>query len=151
SYRWFMENQVRGVMMVLALAGAVVVGNDFRLGGLAFYLTKPLSRWHYVAGKCLAVALFINLMTTLPALVLFVQYGMLNTYDYLWDNWRLALGIVAYGLLLTVFLSLFLVAVASLLRRTVPLLMAWTTVFVFLRQLAWAMVRVGNLDVHWRL
>ena len=51
-------------MIVLALAGAVLVGNDFRFGSLPFYLSKPLGRWHYVLGKCLAVAVFVNLMTT---------------------------------------------------------------------------------------
>ena len=42
-------------MIVLALAGSVLVGNDFRFGSLPFYLSKPLGRWHYVLGKCLAV------------------------------------------------------------------------------------------------
>ena len=59
-------------MIVLALAGAVLVGNDFRWGGLPFYLSKPLTRWHYLLGKCLAVAVFVNLMTTVPALVLYL-------------------------------------------------------------------------------
>ena len=108
------------VMILLALAGSILVGNDFHFGSLPFYLSKPLSRWHYVAGKCLAVAVFVNLMTTVPALVLFVQYGLLDSWDYfLRDGWVLArmnwgdsqvsvrtpnpllLGIIAYGLSLT--------------------------------------------------
>ena len=31
------------VMIVLALAGSVLIGNDFRFGSLPFYLSKPLS------------------------------------------------------------------------------------------------------------
>src|SRR5207249_3049776 len=65
------------VMVVLALAGAILVGNDLRFGSLPFYLSKPLSAGHYLVGKCLAIAVFVNLMTTLPALLLFVQYGLL--------------------------------------------------------------------------
>ena len=53
-------------MIVLALAGAVLVGNDFHHGSLPFYLSKPIGRWHYVLGKCLAAGLFVNLLTTLP-------------------------------------------------------------------------------------
>src|SRR5581483_7529665 len=86
--------------------------------------------------KCGAVALLVNLMTTLPALVLYVQYGLLESWDYFAESWRLFLGILGYGLLLTVCLSLTLVATASWLRRTVPMIMAWTTLFFFFRLLS---------------
>jgi ABC-type transport system involved in multi-copper enzyme maturation permease subunit len=151
TYRTFIWWQGHMVMVVLALAGAVLVGNDFRFGSLPFYLSKPLDRRHYVLGKCLAVAVFVNLMTTLPAVVLFVQYGLLTSYDYFLDRWHLLAGILGYGLLLTVCLSVLLVATASWLRRTVPLIMAWTTLFVFLRFLVAALVDGLHYDARWRL
>src|SRR5438105_232364 len=98
TYRYFMWYQGYIVMVVLALAGAILVGNDFHFGSLPFYLSKPLSRWHYVFGKCAAVALFVNLMTTVPALILFVQYGFLDTLDYFWHSRNLLFGILGYGL-----------------------------------------------------
>jgi ABC-type transport system involved in multi-copper enzyme maturation permease subunit len=151
SYRTFMALQGHIVMVVLALAGSVLVGNDVQHGSLPFYLSKPVSSWHYLLGKMLAVGVFVNLMTTLPALVLFVQYGLLESWDYFADNWQLAAGILGYGLVITVSLSLLLVATASWLRRTVPLVMTWTTVFVFLRLLSRAMVEELHYDARWRL
>ena len=56
TYRNFIHYQGYMVMIVLALAGSVLVGNDFRYGSLPFYLSKPLRRWHYLLGKGLAVA-----------------------------------------------------------------------------------------------
>jgi ABC-type transport system involved in multi-copper enzyme maturation permease subunit len=143
NYFWY---QGYMVMIVLALAGSILIGNDIHYGSLPFYLSKPLSRWQYLLGKCLAVGVFINMMTTLPALVLFMQWGML-------DSWRFQYlgGIFAYGLLLTVFLSLALTATAAWLRRTVPMLMAWATVFLFFRLLAAALVDGLFFDRHWRL
>jgi hypothetical protein len=143
NYFWW---QGYMVMIVLALAGSILLGNDIHYGSLPFYLSKPLSRWHYLLGKCLAVGVFVNMMTTLPALVLFVQWGML-------DSWRFQYlgGIVAYGLLMTVFLSLMLTATAAWLRRTVPMLMAWATLFLFFRLLASALVDGLGYDRHWRL
>src|SRR5262249_33880642 len=114
------------VAVVLALAGSLVVGNDIQHGSLPFYLSKPLSRWHYLAGKALALGVFINLMTTLPALVLFVQYGLLTEWSFFWEYLSLAGGIVAYGLVLTAALSLLLLATATWLRKTVPMIMVWT-------------------------
>jgi hypothetical protein len=153
-------------MVVLAMAGSILVGNDIHHGSLPFYLSKPLSSWHYLLGKGLAVGVFINLMTTLPALVLFVQYGLLDSWDYFIDGgWRLGIepvavwvplnplvpGIIGYGLVITVCLSLMLVATASWLRRTVPMIMAWTTLFFFCRLLATALVEALHYDPRWRL
>jgi ABC-2 type transport system permease protein len=138
------------VMIVLALAGAVLVGNDFRFGSLPFFLSKPLGRWHYVLGKCLAVAIFVNAMTTLLALILWIEYGLLDSWGYFAQTWRLALGIVGYGVLMTVVLCLMLVATASWLRKTVPMIMVWTTVFVFARGLGEILVRVSD-NPRWRL
>jgi ABC-type transport system involved in multi-copper enzyme maturation permease subunit len=151
NYRDFFNYQGYMVMIVLALAGTIIVGNDFQFGSLPFYLSKPLSPWHYLLGKCLAVAVFVNMVTTLPALVLFFQYRALYDWEFLPSELRLLFGIIGYGLTLTVFLSLMLVAIASWLRQTVPLIMAWTTLFLFLRLLATSLVTGLDWNINWRL
>jgi ABC-2 type transport system permease protein len=140
------------VMIVLALAGSILVGNDFRFGSLPFYLSKPLGRWHYVLGKCLAVAVFVNLMTTVFALALWVEYGLLDDdWSYFGTTGNIAVGILGYGAVLTVFLSLLLVATASWLRRTVPMVMVWTALFVFARGIREMFERVAPEAPGWRL
>ncbi len=151
TYRNFFWYQGYTVMIILALAGSILVGNDFHFGSLPFYLSKPLGRWHYVAGKCLAVAVFINLMTTLPALILFVQFGLLDSWAYFVHGGWLLLGIVGYGLLLTACLSIMLVGAATWLRQTVPLIMLWATLFFFFRLLAAALVDGFHYHPRWRL
>jgi len=151
TYRNYFWYQGYMVMVLLAMAGTLLVGNDFHHGSLPFYLSKPLTAWQYLLGKCLAVGVFVNMMTTLPAVVLFAQYRTL----YGWGDWgeelRLLAGILGYGLVLTVFFSLMLVAAACWLRRTVPLIMAWTTLFLFLRLLAVSLVDGFRYDASWRL
>ncbi len=152
SYRIFFGFQGYMVMIVLALAGAILIGNDLRFGSLPFYLSKPLSRLHYLGGKALAVAVFVNLMTTLPAFLLYVQYSLLEDREnYFLNKWYLLLGILAYGCVLTVTLSLILLAAAVWVKRTVPMIMVWTTLFFFCRLLANALVEVLQLDPRWRL
>jgi ABC-type transport system involved in multi-copper enzyme maturation permease subunit len=154
TYQVFMEYQGYMVMIVLALAGSVLIGNDLRYGSLPFYLSKPLSRRHYLLGKAIAVGVFINLMTTLPAVILFVQFGLLDSWSYFVDydkSGHLLVGILGYGAVLTVCLSLLLLASAMWLRRTVPLIMMWTTLFLFCRLLARALVMGLRFDRHWRL
>jgi hypothetical protein len=158
-YRNFFWWQGYMVMVVLALAGSVLMGNDFQFGSLPFYLSKPVNRWHYLLGKFVAVGVFVNLMTTLPAIALFIQFGLLDSWDYFFEGGRvlarlstadyvlslrlpnpLFFGILGYGLVLTVTMSVILLATASWLQRTVPLIMVWTTLFFFFRLLAAALV-----------
>jgi hypothetical protein len=151
TFRNFFSFEAYNVMVVLALAGAVLIGNDLRFGSLPFYLSKPISRWDYLAGKSVAVAVLINLFTTLPAVGLWVQFGMLEDWDYFVKNAHLLVGVLGYGLVLTVSLTALLLATATWLRKTVPLIMTWTTLFFFCRLLANALVDGLHLDARWRL
>lgn len=149
NFIWF-EGYI--TMIVLALAGAILVGNDFHHGSLPFYLSKPIGRRHYVLGKMLGIGGFVNLLTTLPALALFIEAGLLYDWQtYYWDQRLLLLGILAYGLLLTTVLSLLLVATAVWVRRTVPLIMIWSGLFVLCRTVAGFLVEVQNFSPLWRL
>ena len=148
NFLWF-EGYI--VVVILAFVGSVLIGNDFHHGSLPFYLSKPISRWHYVAGKCLAIGIFVNLMTTIPALVLFVEYGFIDTWDYYVDNLQLLGGILAYGLVLTVTLSLLLMATSTWLRRTIPMIMIWITIFILGRLMQRWLVDGLHMPEHWRL
>lgn len=140
------------VMIVLALAGAVLVGNDFAHGSLPFYLAKPIGRRHYLLGKFLAVGLFLNLVTTVPALLLYLQAGLLYDWQtYYLDHVRELLGILGYGAALTVTLGLLLLATAVWVRQTAPLVMVWTGLFVLTKSLAALLVDVASLDARWKL
>jgi len=149
NFLWF-EGYV--AMIVLAFAGSVLVGNDFHHRSLAFYLAKPIGKRHYLLGKILGIAAFVNLLTTLPAIVLFFQAGLLYDWKtYYFDNANLLLGILGYGAILTVVLSLVLVTTAVLAKRTVPLVMIWTGLFVLCRALGGFLAETQRLGENWRL
>jgi ABC-type transport system involved in multi-copper enzyme maturation permease subunit len=149
NFIWF-EGYI--VTIILALAGSVLVGNDFHHGSLPYYLSKPIGRRHYVLGKVLAVGLVINLITTLPAIILYLQAGLLYDWRvYYVDHVRQLVGILGYGLTLTATLGLLLVATAVWVRRTVPMVMVWTGLFVLLRAVAGWLVDGVKLDARWRL
>jgi ABC-2 type transport system permease protein len=149
NFIWF-EGYV--VIILLALAGSLIVGNDFHRGSVGFYLSKPIARWHYVLGKCLALGFFINLATTIPALVLWIQAGLLYDWQtYYLDHASLLLGILGYGLVLSVTLSLMVMATAVWLRQTVPMSMVWMGVFALLRLLAGWLVDGLGVNPRWRL
>lgn len=151
TYRDFMYAQSTVTMLLLAFAGSMLIGDDMRRGGLTFYLCRRIDRWHYVVGKLLSIGLLVSLTTTVPALILFVQYGLLtDSTEYFRDNVSILRGILGYGLILAVTLSLLLFALSSWLQKTVPLVMSWACLFVLVPALASLLRRVFD-DRNWLL
>jgi ABC-type transport system involved in multi-copper enzyme maturation permease subunit len=151
TYRDFMFAQGTVTMLMLAFAGEVLVGGDYDQGGLTFYLSRRLGRGHYVAGKLLAIGAIVVLTTMLPALVLYAEYGLLtDSLAYFREHWRILVGIVGYGAVMAISLSLLLFALASWLNKTVPLVMSWSCVFVLLPALG-EILRHTFDDRRWRL
>ena len=129
----FMVAQGTVTMILLAFAGSVLAGNDHSRGGLIFYLSRRINVVHYAAGKLLAIGLIISLTTTLPALVLFIEYGLLgDTGTYFGEKYPIFFGILGYGALLSVAVGLLLFALVSWMPKPVPLVMLWGGLFVFL-------------------
>jgi len=133
AFHFFMTRQEVVTMLLLAFAGSMLIGSDYQQSGLTFYLSRRLGRRHYVLGKLLAIECIVLLITTLPALILYLEYGLLSrSMEYFQENWRILLGILGYGLTMAVVLSTLLCAVAAWVPRAVPLVMTWSCIFVLL-------------------
>jgi hypothetical protein len=151
TYRDFMFAQGTVTMLLLAFAGALLVGDDLQHGGVLFYLSRRLGKWHYVFGKLLSIGLLVSMTTTIPALILYCEYGLLmNSISYFQENLGILRGILGYGLVMAVTLSLLLFALTSWLRDTVPVVMSWACIFVLLPALGQLLSRVYD-DRYWQL
>ena len=151
GYIRFMEGQQIIVMILLAFSGSLLVGADFRLRTLPFYLSRRIDRRHYIIGKLLAVSSVIALLTVLPALLLFLEYGMFTASTQYWiDNWQIPLAVLAFGLVLCVVNSILLVTLSAYLQRIVPITITWATIFLLLGVLA-GFLRRSTENETWRL
>jgi ABC-2 type transport system permease protein len=146
-----MEGQQIIVMILLAFSGSLLVGADFRLRALPFYLARRIDRQHYIVGKLLAVSAVIVLLTVLPALMLFIEYGMFTASTQYWiDNWQIPVSVLAFGLVLCVVNSILLVTLSAYLQRIVPITITWATIFILLGVLAGYLRRATDNET-WRL
>ncbi|HEX7447722.1 MAG TPA: hypothetical protein VF306_09270 [Pirellulales bacterium] len=134
AYIMFMEGQSLVVALLLAFSGSLLVGSDFRENALAFYLSRRIERRHYIAGKLLAVAALVLLLTALPALLLFFEYGMFtSSLDYWRSQWRVPVAVLFYGAVLASVLSVLLVTLSAYLQRMAPIAITWASLFIMLR------------------
>jgi ABC-type transport system involved in multi-copper enzyme maturation permease subunit len=151
GYIGFIEGQNVIVMILLAFSGSMLVGSDFRLKTLPFYLSRRIDRRHYIIGKLLAVSSVIMILTVLPALLLFFEYGMFTaSFDYWIDNWRVPVSVLAFGAVICVVNSILLVTISAYLQRIVPITITWASLFLLLGRLAGYLHRETE-SPYWRL
>ena len=151
GYTKFMEQQGLVVMLLLAFSGSLLVGSDFRQQALPFYLSRRIDRRHYIAGKILATSVLVLMVTTAPALVLFIEFGMFTSSTAYWvDHWTVLPAIAAYGLLLSVVLSLVLVTLSAYLQRMAPIAVLWCSLLLLPNRIS-VMIEDTTGQGLWRL
>lgn len=97
--------------------GPSLVSPDLVNGALPLYFSRPLSRWQYVAGKLLVLALLISAITWAPLLLVFVLQASLEEGSWVFANAGIAGAVVAASLLLVFLLSLVSMALSTWVRN----------------------------------
>ena len=75
TFREFLEQQDFFVFIVTIYVGAGLIANDRRANALQIYLSKPLMRTEYIAGKAAVLFAFLLLVTWVPAILLLLHPG----------------------------------------------------------------------------
>jgi ABC-2 type transport system permease protein len=151
GYLRFMERQSIAVIILLAFSGSLVVGSDYRQKALTFYLSRRIDRWHYVAGKLLGVSMAVSALTVVPALVLFVQYGLFtSSFDYWLEFWWIVPAILGYGVVLCLVLGLVVITLSAYLERTAPIAITCFSLFLMLSLIV-SQLRERTGSIYWGL
>src|SRR5690349_11060886 len=87
TFRDFLEYQGFVVFVITVYVGAGLIANDRRANALQIYLSKPLMRTEYIAGKLAVLFVFLVMVTLVPALMLLlVQVILSGSFDFLQKN-----------------------------------------------------------------
>ncbi len=100
--RWFFEflrvESWLGFLMT-AWAAPGMLSKDFANYGIQLYLSRPLSRAEYLAGKISVLATLLSFITWVPALILFAVQAELEGNGWGWQNLWLTGSIVIASVL----------------------------------------------------
>ncbi len=115
TFRQFLEMQELFVLIVTVYVGSGLIANDRRSNALQIYLSKPLSRAEYVAGKLGILLFFLLMVTLLPAMaLLFVQMMFSGSLTFVRENLFLIPAITLYALVEVLLASFTMLALSSL-------------------------------------
>jgi len=102
-------------LFLTAWIGPAMVSPDLTNGALPLFLSRPISRAEYVAGKLLVLGMVLSAVTWAPLLLLFGIQAQL-AQGWLWPNLYIVPGLIAGGLLWIAVLALLALAVSAWVR-----------------------------------
>jgi ABC-type transport system involved in multi-copper enzyme maturation permease subunit len=115
TFRDFLKQQDLFVFFLTIYAGAGLIANDRRANALQIYLSKPLLRTEYIAGKATVLFFFLMLITWVPALLLLlIQVMFAGSFTFLNKNLFLFPAITVASLLQGLLVTFTMLALSSL-------------------------------------
>jgi ABC-type transport system involved in multi-copper enzyme maturation permease subunit len=115
TFRQFLEQQGVFTFFITIFTGAGLIANDLRANALQIYLSKPMGRFEYIAGKFAVLAFFLLLVTWLPAtMLLIIQIVFAGNLVFLKANLFLLPAILVATCSETIVLCLVMLALSSL-------------------------------------
>ncbi len=132
TFREFLDQQGIFVFFVTIYVGAGLIANDRRANALQLYLSKPLTRAEYIAGKLAILFLFLMFVTWAPAIgLLIVEVLFAGSFTFIRQNIFLLPAITLFSLLQVLLASATMLALSSMSKssRFVGIMYAGLMVF----------------------
>jgi len=150
-FRDFLEQQDFFVFIMTIYVGAGLIANDRRANALQIYLSKPLLRAEYIAGKAAVLFTFLMLVTWLPAiLLLFLQVMFKGSFEFLRLNLFLFPAITAASLLQALLATFTMLALSSLSKSSRYVGILYAGIIFFTAAIYGAMVAItGGTSLSW--
>jgi ABC-type transport system involved in multi-copper enzyme maturation permease subunit len=115
TFRQFLEQQDFFVFIITIYVGAGLIANDRRANALQIYLSKPLMRSEYIAGKLAVLFGFLLLVTFVPAMLLLMLKVIFDgNFTFLKNNLFLLPAITTASLLQVSLAAFTMLALSSL-------------------------------------
>jgi len=110
--------------------GSSLIARDLKYNALLLYFSRAITRADYLAGKFLALVLFLLFVTFVPGLLLFVgSLGMGTETMGVADRIRDLLGILLQSLVFVVPMASAVLAFSSITKRPYLAAILWSAVF----------------------
>jgi ABC-type transport system involved in multi-copper enzyme maturation permease subunit len=151
TFREFMDQQGVFVFFVTIYVGAGLIANDRRANALQIYLSKPLMRVEYIAGKLGVLMFFLLLVTLAPGLLLLVlQIAFAGSFGFARANLFLFPAITLSALLQVLLASFTMLALSSLSKSARFVAVLYAGLLFFTKAMFGALALItGGTRVAW--
>jgi len=151
TFREFFDWQSVFVFFITIWVGSGLIARDRRANALQIYLSKPLTRAEYVAGKLLILGTFLLLVTFVPAILLLViQILFAGSFAFVRENMYLFPAITLYSFLQVLVVAFTMLALSSLSKSSRYVAILYTGVYFFTEAVYGVMYAItGSTSLSW--
>ena len=151
TFRQFLEKQDFFVFIITIYVGAGLIANDRRANALQIYLSKPLMRSEYIAGKAAVLFVFLLMVTLVPALLLLLlQVLFAGSFEFLRKNLFLFPAITVASLLQALLATFTMLALSSLSKSSRYVGILYAGIIFFTAAIYGAMFAItGSSKLSW--
>ena len=151
AFRSFLDWQGFIVFVITVYVGAGLIANDRRANALQLYLSKPLLRSEYIAGKLAVLFVFLLMVTLMPALMLLVvQVILAGSFSFLKSNLFLIPAITLAALLQVSLASVTMLALSSLSKSARFVAIMYVGILFFTKAIFGVLYAItGTTAVSW--
>ena len=137
--------------LLTAWAGPGMISKDFANHSIQLYLSRPLSRTEYLAGKISVLATLLSFTTWIPAVVLFGVQAEMQGQGWGWENLWIAGAIILSSLLWIAFISLLSMALTVWVKWRIAATALFFGVLFFMAGFGFAVNTVLRTKWGWLL
>ena len=132
TFHSFLNQQRLFVFFITIYAGAGLIASDRQANALQLYLSKPIARLDYIAGKLATLAAFLVAVTWVPAMTLLaLQVLFSGSLEFVSGHPRLVPAITITSVLQVALASMTMLALSSLSRSRRFAAMLYALVAIF--------------------
>jgi ABC-2 type transport system permease protein len=106
-------------MILVLLVGPDLISQDLRFNAIPLYLSRPVRRFEYFLGKLGVIAVYLSVVTMLPAvLAIVLGFGFSLDPTVIRDTARILFATLAFGAIVVVSAGTLMLAFSSLSRNS---------------------------------
>lgn len=149
TYAVFFKAELLCAVFLVLLVGPNLVSRDLRFNALPLYLSRPVRRLDYFAGKLAVIAFFIAATIALPAAggyALGLAFSL--NLGVVWDTYHLLFAGIGYGAAVGLSAGTLVLALSSLSRRSVYVGLAWAGLVLLTQLFSGILVGIEQSTVY---
>ncbi len=116
TFEVFLYFQGSLAFLLTLFVGPGLISRDLANNGLPLYLSRPISRAEYVAGKISVIFILLSGITWVPGLMLYGLQSTLDEGDWMTRHLRVAFGMTVGAWVWILFLALLVLALSAWVR-----------------------------------
>ncbi|MDB5351394.1 MAG: hypothetical protein JWN86_2641 [Planctomycetota bacterium] len=150
AFSWFLIAETYAAMILVVIVGPNLISQDLRFNAMPLYLSRPLTRFDYFAGKLGTIAAFLAAVILIPAVLTYVLgVGFSLSFKVIADTYRIVPACLAYGAVVVLVAGLFMLAISSLSKNSRYVAAIWIGLWLVGSTAAGVLADPNTLAIKW--